>query len=224
MYAARKKLRRLYTQKNELVSISNEVVLERSEESWLLTILKLIPNRLTLQNKHRLQLQLLELTNYYRFVRHFCGYPSHGQRTWSNACGARRLNKYVRAWYTERHFKKFEFNCPPSMMGKIIYAEFLNEMWYHQWHHEWVYAKNYRLKNTRLFRFKKWKFGTTYSLKNRALTYYQNPYKLKRMKGKKKITLPKNRFNVGFVPNFSLLYYKKLFSPSLWGENKSLVL
>lgn len=224
LYAMSTKLNKAYVLRNELEALSNEVVMGWAEDSWILAFLKFLPSRLKLADKFYLQLRLLEITNYYRFVRQFCGYPSKGQRTWSNAKGAKRLNKYVRAWYAERHFKKFNFNCPTSLMNRVVYAEFFNEMWYHQWHHEWVYARNYRLKNTQLFRYKKWKFGTTYSLKNRALTYYQNPYKLKRMKGKKKIVLPKNRFNVGFYPDFTLTYFKKLFSASVWRKKKKMIL
>lgn len=210
--------------KNELNHLYIDGNMVEHEDRWALAFLKLSPTRLTLLNKYKFQLRLLRVTNYYRFVRQFLGYPSRGQRTWSNAQSARRLNKYVRQWRTEQHFSQFKFSCPPTTMYQVMRLEFFNEMWYTQWHHEWKYAKEYRLKNTRLFRYKKWKFGITYALKNRALTYYQNPYKLKRMKGKKKLVLPKNQFNVGFDLNFTTAFYKKLFNPTFWKRRKTMVL
>lgn len=209
---------------NELNVLNVRQRRNRIDDFWVVAMVRILPNKLFFKNKYLFQLRALEHINYYRYVRQFCGYPSRGQRTWSNARAAKRLNKYIRAVQTEKHFKQYRFSCPPGVMSRIMYAEFFNQLWYHQWHHEWVYAKQYRIKNARLFRYKKWKFGTTYSLKNRALTYYQNPYKLKRMKGKKKIVLPKNQFNVGFEKNFTVNYYKRLFSASLWKKKKAIIL
>lgn len=132
MYAIGNKLKNLRILRNELGAIEHKPVIERSEDLWVLTFLKFIPNKLILSDKYYLQLRLLEITNYYRFVRQFCGYPSKGQRTWSNAKGAKRLNKYIRSWFVERHFKKFRFSCPVTLMNRVVYAEFFNEMWYHQ--------------------------------------------------------------------------------------------
>lgn len=224
MFGLRNKLRKLYPIINELNRINLPRVQKYTDNLWIYTLVRWFPDKLQLADTVTFQLRTLEVVNYYRFVRQFCGYPSKGQRTWSNACAARRLNKYIRNWYTEKHFKQFSFTCPPGVMSRMMYAEFFNQLWHDQWQHEWTYAKNYRIKNARLFRYKKWKFGTSYSLKNRALTYYQNPYKLKRMKGKKKIVLPKNQFNVGFEKNFTLQYYKRLFSSSLWKKKRTIIL
>ena len=47
---------------------------------------------------------------------------------------------------------------------------------------------------------------------------------MKRMKGKKKIILPKNQFNVGFPENFAKIFYKKIFSTSVWKRKRGLVI
>lgn len=91
----------------------------------------------------------------------------------------------------------------------ILAAEHFNRLWYLEWHHEWQSAKKYRKEYLEFNRYRVWKFGFEYTFKKRAMTYYKNPYKLKRMKGKRKIKLPKNVFNVGFPLKFSLTYYKK---------------
>jgi hypothetical protein len=75
-----------------------------------------------------------------------------------------------------------------------------------------VCARNYRLAYERRFRYKSWRFGFNYALKNRALTYFVNPYKLKRMKGKRKVILPKNQINVGLEKGFAQVFYRKIFS------------
>ena len=103
-------------------------------------------------------------------------------------------------------------------------AEYLNKLWYLEWNHEWHSAKKYKKEYLEFNRHRIWKFGFDYTVRNRAMTYYKNPYKLKRMKGKRKLKLPKNVFNVGFPPRFSLKYYKKFLKAEVWVIKKKLVL
>ena len=124
----------------------------------------------------------------------------------------------------ERHFKLFSFNCPPRQQEMILAAEHFNKLWYLEWHHEWQSAKKYRKEYLEFNRYRVWKFGFEYTFKKRAMTYYKNPYKLKRMKGKRKIKLPKNVFNVGFPLKFSLTYYKKFLKAEVWVIRKKLAL
>ena len=163
-------------------------------------------------------------TNYYKYHRKFFQLPANGQRTWSNGKTAKKAHNALKELAREKHFKVFNFSCPPRQQEMILAAEYFNRLWYLEWNHEWKSAKKYRKEYLEFNRYRVWKFGIDYTLKKRALTYYKNPYKLKRMKGKKKIKLPKNIFNVGFNMNFTHVYYKKFLKAEVWVIKKKLLL
>jgi hypothetical protein len=101
--------------------------------------------------------------------------------------------------------------------------EFLNRLWNQQWHHEWVSAREYLDRYNRRYRYKSWKFGFTLALKNRPLAYYKDPFK-KVKKNKKKVVLPSNQINIGLPKDFGLIYVKRIFSSTLWKEQKKVLL
>ena len=91
--------------------------------------------------------------------------------------------------------------------------EFLNKLWHTQCHHEWVSARKYRLKYEIKFKYRSWRFGFDFALRNKALTHFKNPFK-KVKKNKRKVVLPGNKINVGLPMDFGVLYTKKIFSSS----------
>jgi hypothetical protein len=173
---------------------------------------KIAPNYSRFLDRYKFGMLKTRYTNPYRYYRFFMGFPSHGQRTWSNAKSAKKRINYAKFWEEDITAQQFLFSCPKRVIGRLSHLEFLNSTWEVQWHHEWVCARNYRLAYERRYRYKSWRFGFDYAVKNRALTYYVNPYKLKRMKGKRKVVLPKNQINVGLDQGFAQVFYRKIFS------------
>lgn len=182
-----------------------------------------IPNTTTVDGLYRLFLLMRKHTNHWKYYRLFMGFPSKGQRTWSNAKSSKKRINHARLWEESLSARRFRFVCPPEVIRKLCHMETLNSIWKAQWHHEWVSAKNYRIRFERRYRYKSWKFGFTFALKNRALTYFFDPLK-KVKKNRKKIVLPSNQINIGLPRDFGLKYMRRIFSPSLWKEKKRILL
>ena len=181
---------------------------------------KLIPNGSKIRDRYTFGMLKTKFTNPYRYYRFYMGFPSHGQRTWSNAKSAKKRFNHAKFWEEDLTLEQFLFSCPKRVIGRLSHLEFLNNIWDVQWHHEWVCARNYRLAYERRYKYKSWRFGFDYALNNRALTYYVNPYKMKRMKGKRKVVLPKNQINVGLEKGFAEVFYRKIFSKNVWKYKK----
>ena len=92
--------------------------------------------------KSRLEMNVLflDLISTYRGWRHSRGYPSRGQRTWSNASSSYRSNLVLRE-VKLRIAKKFYGTVPTSEINMAYLAEDINSLWKAQWVNEWKAAK-----------------------------------------------------------------------------------
>lgn len=189
----------------------------------LYNVKKLFVSGVSVLDLYKSRLMIYRYSNLWKNYRMFMGFPSNGQRTWSNAKTSKKRLNHVRAWEEYLSSRKFNFICPPEVLRKLCHMEFLNKLWNQQWHHEWVAAREYLNRYETRYRYKSWRFGFTFALKNRPLTYYQNPFK-KIKKNKRKVTLPANQINVGLPKNFGVKYVRRIFSSSLWKERKVVLL
>jgi hypothetical protein len=94
------------------------------------------PLGLTMGDIYRFKLITYKYCNAWKNYRFFMGFPTNGQRTWSNAKASKKRVNEVRAWEEYLSSKKFKFICPPEILRKLCHMEFLNRLWNQQWHHE----------------------------------------------------------------------------------------
>ena len=71
---------------------------------------------------------LIMKTNYYKFHRKFWQLPANGQRTWSNGRTPKKTVSIFKEYERVKHFKLFNFNCPPRQQEMILMAEYLNKL------------------------------------------------------------------------------------------------
>ena len=103
-----------------------------------------MPENRTLYDRYRFGILKLKHISFWRYYRFFMGFPSRGQRTWSNAQSAKKRFNFVKEAETKITERQFKFTCPPEPLKRLCHMEFLNSMWYEQWHHEWVAAARKR--------------------------------------------------------------------------------
>lgn len=186
--------------------------------------IKILPHSRAFKTREIFNLKIMDHVNVYRIYRLYMGFPIRGQRTWSNARTAKRHTTLIKEWFVERHCRQYRFKCSRTRMLQVTHMEFFNTLWYRQWHHEWRSARSHFAKHTTGYKRRMWRFGIDFIMRNKPLTYYKDPYKAKRTKGKRKAMLPKNQHNVGFNFNFTIRYFRKLFSVNVWRKKKKLLL
>ena len=57
---------------------------------------KLIPDGSKIRDRYVFGMMKTKFTNPYRYYRFFMGFPTHGQRTWSNAKSAKKRVNYAK--------------------------------------------------------------------------------------------------------------------------------
>ena len=117
--------------------------------------------------------------------------PLRGQRTWTNAWTVYRVNTILKT-YKIKLLKNLYSLIPNSELNSIYLAEQVNLLWKLQWESEWNEAKRKRL----LFLNKnKIKLKVDLNLMSNLI--------VSNSKKKKKSTLKKNVFTLGFEPGFT---------------------
>lgn len=182
----------------------------------------ILPENREIRDIYNLFVNKYRQTNHFKHYRFFMGFPTNGQRTWSNAMSSRKRYNSIRVWEEAISQQKFSFVCPPDTIRRLCHMEILNKIWHTQWHHEWVCARNHRLRYERRFKYKSWRLSFEFAVRNKALAHYKNPLK-KIKKNKRKVVMPLNKINVGLPYNFGVIYTRRIFSTSTWKKKKSKV-
>ena len=157
--------------------------------------------------KSRLEMNVLfvDLISTYRGWRHSRGYPSRGQRTWSNASSSYRSNLVLRE-VKLRIAKKFYGTVPASEINMAYLAEDINSLWKAQWVNEWKAAK----KKVKIAEMKNKNTPIKIDLKSMAenVIITDDITKKKLKANKKKRVIQKNVFTLGFDVGFTKFVLK----------------
>lgn len=141
-----------------------------------------------------------------RAYRLLLGYPTRGQRTWSNAKTNRNLNSII----FNLKFNKFsKFNSSITSTKSIFLAEYINLFWQRQWFLEWfsVYKK---LQYTPLH-MKRNNLIDINSVLNFNINHnYKYNVNQKKKSHKRKRLFPKNKVSTGVPFFFSSIYKSNL--------------
>ena len=181
--------------KHSQKSFSYRQVIVKREFYW-----SIIPEDLIYKDKITMNIFLLDIIDSYRGWRQWFGYPSRGQRTWTNAWTAYRSNTFLRNFKLEcagRAFKKI----PIHFHSLALYAEQINYLWKLQWESEWKKAKKARLKHLDSSEGKRSMKVDLYAMAaNRVIP---------KIKGKSKRKLrPRGIFTLGFPKGFTKLMFE----------------
>lgn len=157
--------------------------------------------------KSRLEMNILflDLISTYRGWRHSRGYPSRGQRTWSNASSSYRSNLILRE-VKLRIAKKFYGTVPSSEINMAYLAEDINSLWKAQWVNEWKAAK----KKVKIAEMKNKNTPIKIDLKSMSenIIITDDITKKKLKANKKKRVIQKNVFTLGFDVGFTKFVLK----------------
>lgn len=159
------------------------------------TILTKFPARTALHKKHVLNIYMLDLIQSYRGTRHIRGLPSRGQRTWTNAWTAYRLNATLRLFkikLLKRAYKKIT----PTQLNTYYMAEQINLLWKVFWRDEWLNAKK---KVIYISKKKNFNVDVTSMAKGNIIS----PTRLKKMSKKQRNLIGKNTATLGFDVGFT---------------------
>jgi hypothetical protein len=148
---------------------------------------------------------ILYIKNSWITYRHFWGF-SKFSKTRNNSKSSRQLSLVFRNFLFKHIFSKFykKFNNVDKHLA--MHLEFFNKLWFFQWRSEWDVAYAKFLYNFRITKRKKIKFGVYFSKKFRPLNFKFRKPKL----NKKKVTFPRDNYNIGFFFNFSHSFRKKI--------------
>ena len=147
-----------------------------------------------------LNIIFLDLLQTYQGWRHFMGYPTRGQRTWSNAWSCFRSNKILQD-HKAKLAKTYYGRGYTGDLKISTMAEHINSLWRAQWLKEWKFSREYVRrqikKNTRTF---------TLDLAATAMGLLGNLKKDNPKVGKKKKKILTGA--VGFDTGFTKVYAK----------------
>lgn len=154
------------------------------------------------------------VTMMYKGIRHFLGLPVRGNRTWSNRKNPRKNQDFMFFYqqiYLPRRFGYFN----KSRRKIVVYAEFLNKIYYLFFRIDWLTARIRRVSYINKENYLEWKFDLRGLLAHRIIISGEKKEKKikrnKKKKQKKKYRIKKNLFNMGFDFNYSLSNEKKMF-------------
>jgi len=105
-------------------------------------------------------------------------------------------------------FKKLKL--PKSKIHILFFCEFINSMWFFNWWKDWFSAYKTRIKSVSRNAFIKWKYDATALQQGRAIFFSTKKKKTKH--NRKKSTVLKNTYNIGFYYGFSSIYLKKILT------------
>lgn len=155
---------------------------------FLQILIKIIPEKFTINQRVLLQIFILEHTHSYKGWRHLFGLPVRGQRTWSNNKTIYRLTNF---------FKKFKFMClqqrflikASKFSETALMAEHINQLWYFEWFEEWNSANQEFIQNVNKNKFFKFKIDYKYLLNFQVKTPWSRHFAKKKKKEKKFLQL-----------------------------------
>lgn len=93
---------------------------------------KFIPTDALIKQRYRFGILKTKWANPARYFKFFMGYPTKGQRTWSNAKSAKKRINYAKIWEEELTQLQFKFSCPVSIIKNLTHLEYLNLTWLQQ--------------------------------------------------------------------------------------------
>lgn len=143
--------------------------------------------------------------NSYRGYRHIFGLPVHGQRTWSNAKMAKKLNTAL-ILYKEKKMLKFLKN--KKFKAFVFLTEYINYVYKYMWYHDWFLNKIHFIKIFKRSRFVKPKFYSMH-IKYKKITSFSRSFLTKKKKkkhNKRKVKIDNNSFSIGFRFGYMLNY------------------
>lgn len=163
-----------------------------------------IPFKAFYTNKYLTNIYILDLLSAYKGWRHARSLPVHGQRTWSNAWNAYKLNNFLKQLRIKKG-KKVYGNLPSSEIYTAQLAEQVNLMWKQQWYEEWLSAKGHRLKS------KSHRNVIKTDLYSMAQGNVMSPLKFKKLSKKQQQSYNQNHFSLGFDSGFTKPLLKELY-------------
>ena len=89
---------------------------------------RIIPEIYKVHDRYKFNLLKVKYTNEYRYYRLFMGFPSKGQRTWSNGKSAKKRRNFAKEFEFVITEEQFRFKCPRSVIMKLTHLEYLNSM------------------------------------------------------------------------------------------------
>lgn len=177
-------------------------------KSFLKILFKIIPIKFSIKNYVEINFLKLDLINSYRSYRHFYGFPSRGQRTWSNSNTTKALNNTIRN-YKIKWMKKYFANVKCNDLRNVSVAEHYNLIWFKQWKHEWKVVSRIWEKAKLEVGFKRPKLDYKATAKKLVFSFWDKQYQ--KVKQRRKQTLRKNVYTLGFRP----YYLKSIFRVKL---------
>ena len=166
-----------------------------------------VPAMADYKSRLGLGILFLDLISTYRGWRHSKGLPVRGQRTWSNAWSCYRSNLILRE-VKLKIAKKYYGNLPENEINMAFLAEDINSLWRIQWEHEWKSAKK-RLKLSEK-NSKKSPIKVDLASMAQGNIIVDNITKKKLKANRRKRTVQKNVFTLGFDPGFTKFVLKNV--------------
>lgn len=172
-----------------------------------------IPHGISIKQIFLYKIYLEYLNKTYKFLRILYNLPIRKSRT-HNRSNKRRWLNIVSTTYCIRTtpiFKKLKL--PKSKVHILFFCEFINSVWFFNWWKDWFSAYKTRVKSVSKNVFIKWKYDAVALQQGRAIFFSIKKKKTKH--NRKKSTVLKNTYNIGFYYGFSSIYIKKILSSSV---------
>lgn len=162
------------------------------------------PNRVPYYKQYDFFNLLTYYNNGWKLFRVFFGFSIHA-KTRTNSISIKNASLSFKKIILFYVFKKRFLSFYGKDKLLVLHLEFLNKLWFFQWKNQWENAREHFysfLENPR----KKFKFGVYFAKKNKGLNFITRPPK----KNKKKVVIPQDHFNIGFMFNFTRFFKKQI--------------
>lgn len=100
--------------------------------------------------KKRLAINLVfkDMIHNYKMWRHIRGYPSNGQRTWSNGKSVTKNNVLLKNFRVHQILTAYG-KKRKNKASQLVLGEYINKLWIKTWKSEWKQARRFNLKLSR---------------------------------------------------------------------------
>lgn len=103
---------------------------------------------LSQSNRITAKLVLLDMIWSYKAWRHIRGYPTNGQRTWSNGKSVSKNNLLLREFRSQQLIKEFG-KKRRKHANLIVLGQANNKLWFFTWRSEWEQARLFNLRKSK---------------------------------------------------------------------------
>lgn len=192
----------------ELHNVATTAIFSRKVNAFLFSLF--VPFGVTIRQIFLYKIYLEYCNKTYKFLRLLYNLPVRKTRTHSTSKKLRWVSS-VGVGFCVKTVPLFrQLKLPQAKIKALFFCEFINSVWFFNWWKDWFSAYRTRIKSVAKNSFIKWKYDLVGLQQGRVVFFNTKKKKVKH--NRKKSTVPKNTYNVGFNYGFTLTHIKRIFA------------